>query len=129
MKSGRSSGSRRVDPRAPGPEATKSVWPDWRPAGLLSDAGRHAIEIAQANGSWNSLDAIDALVLPDDLATALAARRGAREPFYASSPAVRRMALAWVYGANRPQARAARVAQVAAVAERSEPIASLWRRD
>lgn len=105
------------------------MWPDWRPAGLLSDAGRHAIEIAQANGSWNSLDAIDALVLPDDLATALAARRGAREQFDASSPAVRRMALAWVYGAKRPQTRAARVAQVADMAEHGEPIASLWRRD
>jgi uncharacterized protein YdeI (YjbR/CyaY-like superfamily) len=98
-------------------------------AGLLSDAGRQAIEIAQANGSWNSLDAIDALVVPDDLAAALGARAGARQQFDASSPSVRRMALAWVYGAKRPQTRAARVEQVAALAERAQPIASLWRRD
>ena len=98
-------------------------------AGLMTEAGRAAIAIARANGSWNSLDAIDALVVPDDLAAALAARRGAREQFEASSVSVRRMALAWVYGAKRPETRAGRVEQVAAIAGRGEPIANLWRRD
>ena len=98
-------------------------------AGLMTQAGRAAIAIAQANGSWNSLDAIDALVVPDDLAAALAVRPGARERFEASSASVRRMALAWVYGAKRPETRAARVEQVAAIAGRGEPIANLWRRD
>ena len=98
-------------------------------AGLMTQAGREAIAIAQANGSWNSLDAIDALVVPDDLAAAFAARQGARERFEASSASVRRMALAWVYGAKRPETRAARVEQVGAVAGRGEPIANLWRRD
>ena len=98
-------------------------------AGLMTDAGRAAIAIAQANGSWNSLDAIDALVVPDDLAASLTARPGTRERFDASSASVRRSALAWVYQAKRPQTRAARVEQVAAIAERGEPIANLWRRD
>ncbi len=98
-------------------------------AGLMTEAGRAAIAIAQANGSWNSLDAIDALVVPDDLAAALAAGPGAREHFDTSSASVRRSALAWVYQAKRPQTRAARVEQVAAIAVRGEPIADLWRRD
>jgi uncharacterized protein YdeI (YjbR/CyaY-like superfamily) len=98
-------------------------------AGLISDAGRRAIEIAQANGSWQSLDVIDALVMPDDLAAALTARPGSRERFDANSASVRRSALAWVYQAKRPQTRAARVEQVAAIAERGEPISSPWRRD
>jgi len=98
-------------------------------AGLMTEAGRAAIAIARANGSWNSLDAIDALVVPDDLAAALAAKPGAREQFEASSASVRRMALAWVYGAKRPETRATRVEQVAAIAGRGEPIANLWRRD
>jgi uncharacterized protein YdeI (YjbR/CyaY-like superfamily) len=98
-------------------------------AGIMSDAGRAAIAIAQANGSWNSLDAIDALVVPDDLVAALAARPGASDQFEAGSASVRRMALAWVYGARRPETRAARVEQVAAIAGRGEPIANLWRRD
>jgi uncharacterized protein YdeI (YjbR/CyaY-like superfamily) len=41
---------------------------------------------------------------------------------------VRRMALAWVYQAKRPQTRAGRVEQIAATAGRGEPISSLWAR-
>jgi uncharacterized protein YdeI (YjbR/CyaY-like superfamily) len=98
-------------------------------AGLMTEAGRRAVELARANGSWQSLDAIDALILPDDLAAALAAKSGAREHFDASSVSVRRSALAWVYQAKRPATRAARVEQITAIAGRGEPIANLWRRD
>ena len=97
-------------------------------AGLMTDAGRRAVEIARANGSWESLDVIDALVVPDDLAAALAERPEARERFDASSVSVRRSALAWVYQARRPQTRAARVEQIAATAGRGDPIVSLWQR-
>ena len=97
-------------------------------AGLMTEAGLAAIAIARANGSWESLDAIDALVVPDDLAAALAASPGARERFDASSGSVRRMALAWVYQAKRPATRAARVEQVATTAASGEPISNLWQR-
>ena len=97
-------------------------------AGLMTEAGRRAVEIARANGSWESLDVIDALVVPDDLAVALAERPEARERFDASSVSVRRSALAWVYQARRPQTRVARVEQIAAIAGRGDPIASLWQR-
>jgi uncharacterized protein YdeI (YjbR/CyaY-like superfamily) len=97
-------------------------------AGLMTEPGRQAVELARANGAWESLKAIDALVVPDDLAAALAERSGARERFDASSASVRRSALAWVYQAVRPQTRAARVAQVAAIAGRGEPIPNLWQR-
>ena len=98
-------------------------------AGLMTEAGRAAVELARANGSWESLDLIDALVVPDDLAAALAQWPGAREHFEASSASVRRSALAWVYQAKRPTTRAARAEQVAAIAGRGEPIAGLWRRE
>jgi uncharacterized protein YdeI (YjbR/CyaY-like superfamily) len=67
--------------------------------------------------------------MPDDLAAALTAGPGSRERFDANSASVRRSALAWVYQAKRPQTRAARVEQVAAIAERGEPISNPWRRD
>jgi uncharacterized protein YdeI (YjbR/CyaY-like superfamily) len=97
-------------------------------AGLLSEAGLAAIEAARANGSWESLDTIDALIVPDNLAEALAGRPGARELFDASSESVRRMTLAWVYQAKRPATRAARVERVASVAGRGDPLSSMWRR-
>jgi uncharacterized protein YdeI (YjbR/CyaY-like superfamily) len=95
--------------------------------GLMTEAGRRAVELARANGSWESLDLIDALVVPDDLAAALA-ERGARAVFDASSVSVRRSALAWVYQAKRSQNRAGRVEQLADVAGRGGPISSLWQR-
>ncbi len=97
-------------------------------AGLMSDAGRRAVELARANGSWELMDVIDALVVPEDLAAALAEQPGAREWFDAGSASVRRSALAWVYQAKRPATRALRVAQVAGIAGRREPISSLWQR-
>jgi uncharacterized protein YdeI (YjbR/CyaY-like superfamily) len=98
-------------------------------AGLMTAAGREAVERARANGSWDSLNDIDALIVPADLAEALEARPGARQHYEASSPSVRRAALAWVTQAKRPVTRAARVEQVAEIAGRGEPISNLWRRD
>jgi len=99
-------------------------------AGLMTDAGHEAVAIARSNGSWESLDAIDGLLVLDDLAAALAVSPGAREHFDGHSASVRRMALAWVYQAKRPATRAARVQQVAEIAARGEPISDLWvRRD
>jgi uncharacterized protein YdeI (YjbR/CyaY-like superfamily) len=97
-------------------------------AGLMAEAGRRAVELARANGSWASMDAIDALIVPDDLAAALAERPGARERFDSSSASVRRSALAWVYQAKRPETRAGRVRQIGAIAEGGEPISNLWQR-
>jgi uncharacterized protein YdeI (YjbR/CyaY-like superfamily) len=42
-------------------------------AGLMAPAGLDKVAAAQADGSWNALDAVEALVLPDDLVQALAA--------------------------------------------------------
>jgi uncharacterized protein YdeI (YjbR/CyaY-like superfamily) len=97
-------------------------------AGLMTDAGREAVAIGRANGSWESLDIIDAFVVPDDLAAALASSPGARERFDASSAGVRRAALAWVYQAKRASTRATRVERIAEIAARGDPISTLWQR-
>lgn len=98
-------------------------------AGLMTAAGLEAVVRAHANGSWHSLDDIDALVMPADLAEALEARPGARELFDASSASVRRMALAWVTQPKRPETRAAHIERIAEIAGRGEPISNLWRRE
>ena len=45
-------------------------------AGLMTDAGRRAVEVAQANGWWTISDTVEDLVEPDDLAAALDAHAG-----------------------------------------------------
>ena len=90
-------------------------------AGLMTDAGRAVIAVAKANGSWNSLDDIDAMIVPPDLEAALADHDGARAHFDSRSPSQRRAALAFVTQVKRADLRAARVQRVvdACLARRS----------
>ena len=80
--------------------------------GLMAQAGLAAIERAKANGMWTSLDAVEALVIPDDLATALRRTKGAAAGFESFSRSNRKVYLYWVNQAVRPETRARRVAEV-----------------
>jgi uncharacterized protein YdeI (YjbR/CyaY-like superfamily) len=82
--------------------------------GLMASAGLASIEVAKANGSWSSLDAVEALEMPDDLAAALAAVPVAMERFAAFSPSARKAYLHWISQAVRPEIRAQRIAEVVA---------------
>jgi uncharacterized protein YdeI (YjbR/CyaY-like superfamily) len=80
--------------------------------GLMAEAGLAAIERAKANGTWTTLDAVEALVMPDDLAAALRRTKGAEAGFAAFSRSNRKAYLYWVNQAVRPETRAKRVAEV-----------------
>ena len=84
--------------------------------GLMAAAGLASIELAKANGSWESLDAVEAFVMPDDLAKALAAVPGAAEKFAAFAPSQRKAYLHWISQAVRPETRAKRIQEVAVLA-------------
>ena len=88
--------------------------------GRMAPAGLAAIERAQANGWWTSLDTAERLEVPADLATALADRPPAEVHFAAFPPSTRRMLLGWVATARRPQTRATRITKVAEAAARNE---------
>lgn len=81
--------------------------------GRMTDAGRQAIAQARADGSWDLLEPVEALVVPDDLAAAFAARPGAGERWEALAPTARRAYLLWVYTARRAETRARRVSETA----------------
>jgi uncharacterized protein YdeI (YjbR/CyaY-like superfamily) len=89
-------------------------------AGQMAPAGLAAIERAKANGSWEVLDSVERLEVPDDLAAALAARPPATANFAAFPPTARKQNLAWIAFAMRPETRATRVRQVAEAAARNE---------
>jgi uncharacterized protein YdeI (YjbR/CyaY-like superfamily) len=90
--------------------------------GLLLPVALAAIEAAKADGSWNMFDGVEDLVVPDDLAVALAARPGAAGGFAALPPSRRKLALYWIASAKRADTRAKRVeATVAAAAEGRPP--------
>ncbi len=82
------------------------------PSGLMTERGLRAIEVAKANGSWEILDSVERLEVPEDLAEALDADPAARTFFDAMPPGARKQHLWFVISAKRPETRAARVAKV-----------------
>lgn len=86
--------------------------------GRMTDAGRAAIERAKADGSWTVLEPVEALLVPDDLASALARAEGAREAWDGMSPSARREFLLWIVTAKRDATRQKRVASTAELVAR-----------
>jgi uncharacterized protein YdeI (YjbR/CyaY-like superfamily) len=88
--------------------------------GRMQPAGLAAIERAKSNGSWEVLDSVERLEIPDDLSAALAALPSAAANFAAFPPSARKQMLAWVAFAMRAHTRAARISQIAEAAARNE---------
>ena len=84
--------------------------------GLMAESGLAAIERAKANGTWTSLDTVESLAVPEDLAAALARSKGAAANFAGFAPSARKGYLHWISQAVRPETRAQRVARVVALA-------------
>jgi uncharacterized protein YdeI (YjbR/CyaY-like superfamily) len=89
-------------------------------AGQMLPAGLAVIEEAKRSGMWTLLDDVEDLIVPDDLATALAARPPARARWDAFPPSARRAMLQWVVEARRPETRAKRIIEIAGKAARNE---------
>ena len=83
-------------------------------AGLITEAGYRAVEVAKANGAWTVLDNAEAMREPDDLAAALDAVPAARAAWDAFPPSTRKLGIATVDMARRPETRSARVEKIVA---------------
>jgi uncharacterized protein YdeI (YjbR/CyaY-like superfamily) len=95
--------------------------------GLMAEPGLALVEEAKRDGSWTLLDAVEDLIVPDDLAAAFAAHPGSREAWEGFPRSVRRGVLEWIVQARRPETRARRVAETATLAARGERPGQ-WRR-
>jgi uncharacterized protein YdeI (YjbR/CyaY-like superfamily) len=94
--------------------------------GRMQPAGLAKVEAAKADGSWHKLDRVEDGVVPDDLAQALDGLSPARQHFEAFPRSVRRGILEWIEQAKRPETRARRVSETAALAQRNER-ANQWK--
>ena len=97
-------------------------------AGQMAEAGRRAVEQAQADGSWTALDDVENLVVPDDLGAALDATPPARAVWDGFPPSTRRGILEWILNAKRDATRAGRVEETARLAQRGKR-ANQWPRE
>jgi uncharacterized protein YdeI (YjbR/CyaY-like superfamily) len=113
------------------PRKARSTWTrlnrqrvaDMESAGLMTDAGRRAAEIAQANGYWTIYEPVEDLIEPHDLATALDANPAARIAWNQFPPSARKQMLWWVISATRPETQAQRITTIvtkAALGQRAQ---------
>ena len=93
---------------------------DMEAAGLMTDAGRIAVEVAKGNGWWTILDPVEDLIEPDELTDALDANTAARHSWDGFPPSARKIMLWWVISAARDDTRAKRIATIVAKAAHGE---------
>ncbi len=95
-------------------------------SGLMTPAGMAKVDAAKKDGSWNALDAVEALEVPADLADALAADAKAAAYFDAFPRSVKRAILEWIASAKKPETRARRIHETVTSAARNIR-ANQWR--
>ena len=89
-------------------------------SGEMTPAGLAKIEAAQRDGSWTALDEVEALIVPDDLARALAKNKVARANFENFPPSARKHALTWIASAKTAATRERRIQEAIASLARNE---------
>ncbi|MDW9379423.1 YdeI/OmpD-associated family protein [Chryseobacterium sp. JV558] len=80
---------------------------------LMTKAGFETIRIAKENGSWNILDSVEDLAIPEDLMEAFKIHEGSEVYFLSLSKSIKKMLLQWVILAKRPETRKNRINEIA----------------
>ena len=85
-------------------------------AGLMTPAGLTKIDAARLDGSWEKLDAVEDLIVPDDLSAELARYPNAVAHFEAFPRSAKRALLEWIVQAKRTETRQKRIEEIARLA-------------
>ncbi|MES2774063.1 MAG: YdeI/OmpD-associated family protein [Bacteroidota bacterium] len=78
-------------------------------AGLMEPAGLAAVVIAKETGTWDALNEVDKLLVPDDLQLQFNNNPAAFTHWQKFSPSSRKTILEWILNAKRPDTRKKRV--------------------
>lgn len=84
--------------------------------GLMAPAGLTKIEAARLDGSWEKLDDVEDLVVPEDLAAEFARYPNAATHFEAFPRSAKRAILEWLVQAKRTETRQKRIEETARLA-------------
>ncbi len=93
---------------------------------MMTPAGLEMVRIAKENGSWDTLNDVDDLVVPDDLQEAFDNNPTAFEHWEAFPPSSKKIILYWIMSAKREATRAKRINETVEKAEQNIR-ANLWR--
>jgi len=102
------------------PRKDKSVWSKLNKSyiekllkeNLVHESGLAKIETAKQNGSWNSLDAVEDLIIPDDLKSAFEQNEIAFENYKSFSRSYKKGYLYWLNQAKRQETRHNRIIEI-----------------
>lgn len=109
------------------PRKDKSVWSKLNKTyiekliaeNLMHESGLKKIEIAKQNGSWQSLDAVESLEIPQDLQIAFDNNEQAFENYKKFSFTYRKSYLYWLNQAKREETRNTRIAEIIHLCEKN----------
>ncbi|MDQ7009896.1 MAG: YdeI/OmpD-associated family protein [Candidatus Gracilibacteria bacterium] len=79
---------------------------------LMQEAGYNIIEIAKKNGSWSTLDEVEALIIPEDLKKEFDKKEGSLEYYESLSKSSKKILLSWIVLAKRSETRKKRVVEI-----------------
>lgn len=109
------------------PRKDKSVWSKLNKTyiekliadNLMHESGLRKIEIAKQNGSWESLDHVEDLVVPKDLEAAFKKNKKASANYNSFSKTYRKSYLYWLNQAKREETRKARIEEIVRLCEQN----------
>ncbi len=87
--------------------------------GLMSDSGIGMIELAKKTGTWNALDGVESLKIPDDLLSELQKEKLALENFEKFPKSSKRGILEWILNAKKSETRLKRVLETVYLAKQN----------
>lgn len=90
--------------------------------GMMHEAGIKSIEASKAGGLWDFMDDVDNLVIPQDLAMALAERSGAAAFFESINDSSKRFVLRWIKLAKTDKTRKSRIEKIAELSAKGEKL-------
>ncbi|MBP2831089.1 YdeI/OmpD-associated family protein [Aquimarina sp. U1-2] len=88
----------------------------------MHEAGYQSIEEGKKSGLWNFLDDVDALIIPDDLKTALKEKEGAFQFFDAINDSSKRFALRWLKLSKTEKTRNKRIDELVKLSKKGEKL-------
>lgn len=89
---------------------------------LMHESGLAKIETAKQNGSWNSLDDVEDLIVPDDLQLAFENNTIAFENYINFSKTYKKSYLYWLNQAKRIETRNNRIAEIIALCAQNKKV-------
>lgn len=86
---------------------------------LMTEAGYQMISIARENGTWDALNDVDNLILPDDLRSRFDRNPTAFKHWKNFPDSVKRGILEWIFNAKREETRLKRITQTVDLAQQN----------